>query len=197
MPLASLARSAADPDSSWGLSSRAVAMFRRLTPLAFARMHALILLCALAACTGSPATLAMRPDFEMMTPAGLASVSIRQSPPGMTDTDFTRLVVAGMARAAPDGVIACCTQQEFPMQRIVWHVNPMAARGVSRLLVNVFDGDDPYAFEQKVVSNDAPTAAISAMVQSMSERLLVDMASRACVPVRSITESYARRHEPK
>ena len=77
-------------------------MFARLAPAAFARTLALVLLSGLAACTGSPATLAMRPDFEMMTPAGLASVSIRQSPPDMTDAEFTRLVIAGMTRAAPD-----------------------------------------------------------------------------------------------
>src|SRR5437870_1462977 len=64
--------------------------------------RSLLLLLGLAACTGSPASVASRPDFEVMTPAGLANVSIRQSPPGMTDAEFARFVLAGMERAAHD-----------------------------------------------------------------------------------------------
>jgi hypothetical protein len=159
-------------------------MFARPAPVLVARTLALVLLSALAACTGSPATLAMQPDFEMMTPARLASVSIRQSPPEMTDAEFTRLVSASMARAAPDSVIACCAQRVFPAQRIVWHVDPAAARGVSRLVVNVFDGADPYAYEQEAVSNVTSSAAIASVVQSMSERLLAAVATHANMPAR-------------
>ena len=161
-------------------------MFARLAPVALVRTLVLILLAGLAACTGSPATLAIRPDFEMLTPAGLASVSIRQSPPEMTDAEFTRLVITGMTRAAPDSVIACCSQRAFPAQRIVWHVDLTAARGVSRLVVNVFDGARPYAYEQEVVSNDTPSAAIASVVQSMSKRLLADVATHANMPARPI-----------
>ncbi len=60
-------------------------MFERFTPVALAGTRALLLFSGLTACTGSPATFALRPAFEVMTPAGVAGVSIRQSPPGMTD----------------------------------------------------------------------------------------------------------------
>ena len=39
---------------------------------------ALVSLFGHAACTGSPATLALRPDFEVKTSVGIASVSIRE-----------------------------------------------------------------------------------------------------------------------
>src|SRR5437868_4782950 len=123
-------------------------MFAHITPATLARTRALVLLSGLAACTGSPATLALQPDFEVMTPAGIASVSIRESPPGMTDAQFTQLLKAGMERAAPDSVIAGRVEPPFPSQRIVWHVNPSPPRGIARLVVNVFDGANPYAYEQ-------------------------------------------------
>ena len=81
-------------------------------------------------------------------------------------------------------MIACCSQRAIPAQRIVWHVDLAAARGVSRLVVNVFDGADPYAYEQAVVSNDTPSAAIASVVQSMSKRLLADVATHANIPAR-------------
>src|SRR5689334_3646246 len=80
-----------------------------------------LLLLGLAACTGSPAALALRPEFEVMTPAGVASVSIRQSPPGMTDAEFTSLVAAGMKHVASD---AGPIDAPLPSQRIVWYVDP-------------------------------------------------------------------------
>src|SRR5690242_14590415 len=54
---------------------------------------------AVSACTGSQATLAIPPDFELQTSAGISSVSIRESPPGMTDAEFDQLVSGGMASA--------------------------------------------------------------------------------------------------
>src|SRR5277367_190224 len=71
---------------------------------AHACTRALLLVSGLAACTGSPATLALQPDFEVMTPAGIASVSVRQPLPGMTDAQFTQLVTTGMHRVARDNV---------------------------------------------------------------------------------------------
>jgi hypothetical protein len=55
--------------------------FPRVSPGALGRTCAL-LLCGLASCTGSPATLALQPAFEIMTPAGTTSVSIREAPAG-------------------------------------------------------------------------------------------------------------------
>jgi hypothetical protein len=148
-------------------------------PGALAHTRALLLLCGLASCMGSPATLSFQPAFDVMTPAGIASVSIRESPPGMPDAEFTRLVMAGMDRAAPASVISGRVEPPFPSQRIVWHVNLSAKRGISRLVVNVFDGANAYAYEQHTVTNGAPTAVVTSAVESMSERLLADVATRA------------------
>jgi len=152
---------------------------RRVTPGALAHTCALLLLCGLASCTGSPATLALQPAFDVMTPAGIASVSIRESPAGMSDAEFTRLVMAGMERAAPASVIAGRVEPPFPSRRIVWHVNLSAQRGISRLVVNVFDGANPYAYEQDTVTDDAPATEVTSAVELMSERLLADVAARA------------------
>jgi hypothetical protein len=138
--------------------------FRRVIPGALAHTCALPLLCGLASCTGSPATLALQPAFDVMTPAGIVSVSIRESPAGMTDAEFTRLVMTGMQRAAPASVIAGRVAPPFPPQRIVWHVNLSAQRGISRLVVNVFDGANAYAYEQDTVTNGAPTAVVTSAV---------------------------------
>ena len=135
----------------------------------------LVLLFGLAACTGSPASLALRPDFEVMTPAGIASVSIRESPPGMSDAEFTRFVEAGMEHGARDtGRI----EPPLPSQRIVWHVDPSASRGMSRLVVNVFDGANPYAYELETVPNSGPTVEVRSAIESMSHRLMADIAAR-------------------
>ena len=60
----------------------------------------------------------------------------------------------------------------YPTRRIVWHVNPMAARGVSRLSVNVFDGATPVAYEQDTVSNGATGGTIMHAVASLTTRLV-------------------------
>jgi hypothetical protein len=156
--------------------------FQRIAPGALAHTRALLLLCGLASCAGSPRTLALQPDFEVKTPAGVASVSIRESPVGMTDEEFAQLVMAGMERAARGSVIAGRVGPPFPFQRIVWHVNLSAQRGVSRLVVNVFDGASPYAYEQDTISNGSPAAVITSVVESMSKRLLADVAGQAKKP---------------
>ena len=145
------------------------------------RMPALLLLSGLAACTGSPGMTASQPIFEVMTPAGKTGVIIRQSPPGMTGAEFTRLVKAGMERAAPKTVMAGRTDPQAPEQRIVWHVSPSPSGIMSQLVVNVFDGATPYAYEQDFVPNDASRTTITTAVQSMSGRLMADVAARADV----------------
>jgi hypothetical protein len=128
-------------------------------------------LIGLSACTGSPATLASQPDFEVTTRMGVATVSIRESLPGMTDSEFAQSVRRGMEHSAPGSVLAGPVEAPFPRLRIVWHVNPIAPRGVSRLFVNIFDGSVPFAYEQQVVSNSAPMTATTLAITSTSRRL--------------------------
>jgi hypothetical protein len=152
---------------------------------------AVVLLFGVAACTGSPASLASPPDFEVMTQAGVASVSIRESPPEMTRAEFTRLVEAGMKHGVLD---AGRIEPSFPSRRIVWHVNPSASRGMSRLVVNVFDGASPYAYEQETVPSGAPTAEVRSAIESMSSRLMADIAARG-EPAGRSGQSGTRRED--
>jgi hypothetical protein len=161
-----------------------VAMLARSTPPALARARALLLLSGLAACTGAPATVAVQPDFQVMTPAGTVGVSMRQPLPGMTSEQFVQLVAAGMQRAQRDSPIAGRGEPTFSSQRIVWHDDPGDSRGFSRLIVNVFDGANPYAYEQATVSNDASPAVITSTVATMSARLMADIAGRVDMPDR-------------
>jgi hypothetical protein len=131
----------------------------------------LLALSAVSACTGSPATLALRPDFELATRTGLASVSIREAPSEMTLAEFDRTVKVGMKKALGSSIEPSPTVGPFPERRIVWHVNPMPARGVSRLVVNVFNGSVPFAYEQQVVDNADTPDALVGTVQSMTRRL--------------------------
>ncbi len=149
------------------------------TSVALARARSALLLSCLASCTGSPGALALRPDFEVTTPAGIASVSMRQSPVGMTDAEFSRSVREGMACAGYRSVDTGRVNPPYPAQRIVWHVTPTGPRPISRLIVNVFNGEYPYAYEEATVSNDESPAAIASDVTSMSERLLDDIAAQA------------------
>jgi hypothetical protein len=139
---------------------------------------------SVAACTGSPATLALQPDFDVATPAGTASVSIRQAPLGIPDRQFLRLVEAGMEQTAPGSVIPGPVNPPFPACRIVWHVTLTPTRGVSRVAVNVFDGNVPYAYEQAVIENDAPEPMLTYTIRSLSSRLLADMAARSRADMR-------------
>jgi hypothetical protein len=125
-----------------------------------------------AACTGSPGTLALRPAFEVKTLGGIASVSSRGSLPGMTDSEFERLVRTGMGRAAPGSVLPGPVEAPFPQCRIVWHVNSSVGPGVSTLVANIFDGSVPVAYEQEVVTNSAPTATITYAIESVTKRLI-------------------------
>ena len=140
-----------------------------------ARAVAPLLLIAGTSCTGSPRTLASQPEFEVRTSAGVASVSMRQSPPGMTDEEFTQLVQEAMERAAPGSVLAGPPVAPFPLRRIVWHVDPTPSRGASRVVVNVFEGTEPYAYEQDTIAYSEPTDAMELALVSMSERLLADI----------------------
>ena len=136
---------------------------------------AAVILGLVAACTGSPATLALQPDFEVSTATGLAGVSIRESLPGMTRSQSVDAVKAGMERAALGRVTVQPLQQPFPPTRIVWHVDGTASRGISRLLVNVFSGSTPYDYEQEGVGSE-PQIMTSSAIESMSQRLLADLA---------------------
>lgn len=143
-----------------------------MRPRTFIAGLALASLLATAGCTGSPYTVAMAPDFEMITPEGMASVSIRESLPNLTDAEFQRVVATGMSAAMPGKLVEQPVSAPFPTRRIVWHVNPVAARGISRLSVNVFDGATPVAYEQDTVSNSAPRGAITHVVASLTTRLV-------------------------
>jgi hypothetical protein len=102
-----------------------------------------LLLAGVAAYTGAAATLALQPDFALITPAGVAEVSIRQPPIGMIAGPFLAPVWASMERAGAGPVAVGDVGAIRPAQRIVWHAGSSAARGMSRLVVNVFDGADP------------------------------------------------------
>jgi hypothetical protein len=60
----------------------------------------------------------------------------------------------------------------FPRCRVVWHVEPTAARGVSMLMVNIFDGSVPVAYAEDTVANNVPTAAVTNAIASLTTQLL-------------------------
>jgi hypothetical protein len=165
------------------LSSSGIAIFAGIGRVVLAPARAVVLLAGLAACAGSPAPAALHPDFEVMTPAGVASVSVRQPLPEMTEAQFAQLVSIGMRPVARENVIAGSGEPQTPSQRIVWHDNLAPSRGMSLLVVNVFDGADPYAYEMATVPNDAPTMVITSAIESMSVRLLADIAAHANLSV--------------
>jgi hypothetical protein len=132
-------------------------------------------LCGLAGCTGGSEALALRPDFEVNTQSGLAAVSVREAPPGMADDRFTQLIETGMNRAQPGSVVvASAARGPYPAHRIIWHVEPEATRGVSRVTVNSYNGGTPFAFEQDVVTDDATGGQIVSTVEALTRRLAVD-----------------------
>ena len=126
---------------------------------------------AVSACTGSQATLAIPPDFELQTSAGISGVSIRESPPGMTDAEFEQLVSGGMVSATGGHPVNGAVGGPLPARRIVWHVEPVGPRGVMRLIVNVFDGSDAFAYEEQVVDRSAPRIVVESAIDSMTRRL--------------------------
>jgi hypothetical protein len=79
-----------------------------------------------------------------------------------------------MERAAPDAVFSGPVQPPLPQFRIVWHVTRYGHDGASRLVVNIFKGSEPLAYEQEVIDSSAPTATIVGTVESMTQRLIVD-----------------------
>jgi hypothetical protein len=96
----------------------------------------------------------------------------------MTDNAFEQLVRMGMGRAAPGGVLPGPVGASLPQCRIVWHVNPSVGPGVSTLVVNIFDGSVPVAYEQGMVTNSAPTAAITYAIESVTKRLIASYTHR-------------------
>ena len=136
---------------------------------------ALLAFAALTACTGSPATLAAQPAFEATTPFGLASVSIRETPFGMPWAEFEQAVRDGTeaeVRLQPAPAVP-----PFPARRIVWHVN-LGMRGESRLVVNIFDGSVPFAYEQDEISSDESPEMIAGTVRSLTRRLIAAVDQR-------------------
>jgi hypothetical protein len=131
----------------------------------------LLALSAVSACAGSPATLALRPNFELATPTGLASVSIRQAPPDMTLAEFDRTVKRGMETALTASLEPAPAVGPFPERRVVWHVNTVPGRGNSRLVVNVFNGSVPFAYEQQMTDNTDTPDVLAGTVGSMTRRL--------------------------
>ena len=131
----------------------------------------LLALTAVSACVGSPATQALRPNFELATPAGLASVSIRQAPPDMTLAEFDRTVKSGMEAGLTANLEPAPAVEPFPEQRIVWHVNTTPGRGSSRLVVNVFNASVPFAYEQQMIDNADTPDMLAGTVQSMTRQL--------------------------
>jgi hypothetical protein len=131
----------------------------------------LLALSIVSACTGSPATLEMRPNFQVATAIGPASVSIREAPPGMTLEEFDRAVKSGMESALAASVEPAPAAGPFPERRIVWHVDTIPPRGVSNLIVNVFDGSVAFAYEQQEVDNGDPPDVVTGVVRSMTRRL--------------------------
>jgi hypothetical protein len=59
--------------------------------------------------------------------------------------------------------------------------------------VNFFSGANPYASEEDVVADGAPTAAIVFTIQRMSTRLLTTVTARANLPAQRV----ARPDRPK
>ena len=130
------------------------------------------------ACTGSQATLASRPDFDVTTSVGSASVSIRETPPEMTFAEFEQVVSAGMRSAMPTCGQTTPVAAPFPARRIVWHVYPVFPRGVSRLVVNVFDGSGPTVEAQQVIDNTAPWSSVEYAVRTLTQRLMAKLDRR-------------------
>jgi len=131
------------------------------------------------ACTGSPATLALRPEFDVATSAGPTSVSIREAPPGMTFAEFEQAVSAGMQSAMPNCAQTTSVAAPFPTRRIVWHVYPIIPRGTSRLVVNVFDGSAPPTVEaQQVIDDTAARTSVEYAVRVLTQRLTAKLDQR-------------------
>jgi hypothetical protein len=133
---------------------------------------ALLATLCLVACTGSAETLALKPAFEVTTLAGPASVSVRESLPGMPDLEFEQLLTLGMENALRVTAAEQNLQAPYPQRRIVWHVIPAPGRGESRLVANIFDGSVAVASQQETVADSASKAMITHKICMMSRRLI-------------------------
>jgi hypothetical protein len=129
------------------------------------------------ACTGSPATLALQPEFNVATSAGPASVNIRETPPEMTFAEFKQVVSVGMQSAMPNSA-QTTSVAPFPTRRIVWHVYPIIPRGASRLVVNIFDGSAATVEAQEVIDNTAPRSSTEYAVRILTQRLMAELDQR-------------------
>jgi hypothetical protein len=96
----------------------------------------------------------------------------------MTYAQFERVVKAGMESAMPAKAQTNAVATPFPNRRIVWHVFPMPPRGASRLVVNVFNGSVPFAYEQKLIDDGAPTSTVAYAVQVLTGRVVSDLDRR-------------------
>ena len=140
---------------------------------------AAFLLFGLGGCTGSPTTLAQKPDFVLATPIGPASVNVRQSLPGMTDEDSEALFRIAMRQALPNITRQDPLAQPLPRLRIVWHVIPDPRGASSRLVVNIFDGSDPFWYDEEIITNDDPRDAMLFTIEGMSKKLAAAVQQRA------------------
>ena len=59
--------------------------------------------------------------------------------------------------------------------------SPDPTRGVSRLMVNIFDGARPVADAQDLVANDAPPAALMRAIRGLTRRLMIRYAQLGAV----------------
>jgi hypothetical protein len=133
----------------------------------------------LSACTGSPTTLALQPDFDVPTSAGPASVSIREAPPDMTFAEFEQAVSVGMQSAMPARAQTTPVAPPFPARRIVWHVYSIIRSGASRLVVNVFDGSSgPTISAQQVIDSADPRSSVEYAVRTLTQRLMAKLDHR-------------------
>jgi hypothetical protein len=153
------------------LCCRIISLTNEVNAMRTSSILSLLVLSAVSACTGSPATLAMRPDFLVATQTGLASVSIREAPPDMTLAGFDGTVKSGMESALTASIEPTPTVGPFPERRIVWHIDSMPGYGSSQLVVNVFNGSVPFAYQQQMIDNAAPPGVLAGTVQSMTRRL--------------------------
>jgi hypothetical protein len=127
---------------------------------------------ALSGCTGSPATLAMKPDFDMVTPGGVVSVSVREALPGMPDNEFRDVVMTGMEHGCSCAAVASRPTGPYPERRIVWHVTSnTASLGVSTVAANIFNGSVPFASAQAVVPDGIESGALIDTVASITRQL--------------------------
>jgi hypothetical protein len=142
-------------------------------------MVPLFALFGLTACVSSPKILAQQPAFELQSPMGLASVSIRTPLPDRTDRESRRLVTTGMLRALPGATLLAPPTAPFPERRFVWHVSHDVPNGTSRLVLNQFEGSKAVAYVQEEVGADASDAELLAAIESMTRRLYAQSALRS------------------